>query len=164
MKETDRIIGELRRAFRGNAWHGPAVFEILDGVDAARAAAHPIPGAHSIWELVLHVTTWLDVPARRIRKREAIEPADEENFPSIPAASESAWRDAREGLARAVDELAGTIEALDPARLEETVAGKSYPIAVMLHGTVQHSLYHAGQMALLKKAEASRSGASAGSA
>ena len=152
MDETERIIGELNRAFRGKAWHGPSVFEILDGVDAARAAAHPVPGAHSIWELVLHVTTWLDVPARRIRERVAIEPEDAVNFPPVPRATDVKWRDARERLATAADDLAGTIETLGPARLEETVAGKSYPIAVMLHGTVQHSLYHAGQMALLKKA------------
>ena len=154
MNETERIVGELRRAFRGKAWHGPSVFEILDGVDAPRAAAHPIPGGHSIWELVLHVATWLDVPARRIRERVAIEPEETVNFPPVPRATEAEWRNARENLMRAVDDLAGTIETLSPARLEETVAGKSYPIAVMLHGAVQHALYHAGQMALLKKAVA----------
>jgi len=152
MSETDRIVGELRRAFGGKAWHGPAVFEILDGVDAVRAVAHPIPGAHSIWELVAHVTTWLTVPARRIRERAAIEPADNENFPPVPGPDEPAWRDARERLAHAVDDLAALVENLPPERLEEIVGGKGYSVAVMLHGAVQHSLYHAGQMALLKKA------------
>ena len=33
----------------------------------------------------------------------------------------------------------------------ETVPGKDYPVAVMLHGTVQHYAYHAGQIALLKR-------------
>lgn len=152
MSETDRIVGELRRAFGGKAWHGPAVFEILDGVDAARAAAHPIPGVHSIWELVLHVTTWLTVPARRIRERAAVDPTDEENFPPVSAPDESAWRDARERLAHAVDDLAALVETLPPDRLEEIVGGKDYSAAVMLYGCVEHSLYHAGQMALLKKA------------
>jgi hypothetical protein len=152
MSETDRIIGELRRAFGGKAWHGPAVFEILDGVDAARAAAHPLPGAHSIWELVHHVTAWLTIPARRVREKKEIEPTGEENFPPVPPPTDEAWRDARERMAHAVDDLAAVIESLPVARLEETVAGKSYSVAVMLHGAVQHSLYHAGQMALLKKA------------
>lgn len=152
MSETDRIIGELKRAFGGKAWHGPAVFEILDGVDAARAVAHPLPGAHSIWELVLHVTAWLTIPARRVRENKEIEPTGEENFPPVPPPTEEAWRDARERMAHAVDDLATVIEALPAARLEEIVAGKSYSIAVMLHGAVQHSLYHAGQMALLKRA------------
>jgi predicted enzyme related to lactoylglutathione lyase len=161
MSETGRIIGELKRAFGGKAWHGPAVFEILDGVDAARAAAHPVPGVHSIWELVLHVTTWLTVPARRVRERPAVDPSDDdawwavveaENFPPVPAPTEEAWRDAKAAMARAVDDLSAVIEGLPAARLEEIVAGKSYSVAVMLHGVVQHSLYHAGQMALLKKA------------
>lgn len=152
MGENERIVGELKRAFGGKAWHGPAVFEILDGVDAARAAAHPVPGVHSIWELVLHVTTWLTVAARRIRERAAFDPADEENFPPVPPPDESAWRDAKERLAHAVDDLAAVVETLPPERLEELVGGKGYSVAVMLHGAVQHSLYHGGQMALLKKA------------
>src|SRR5205814_5447576 len=98
MSENERIVGELRRAFRGKAWHGPAVFEILDGMSSAAAAEHPIPGAHSIWELVLHVTTWLEVPARRIRERIPIEPPDEVNFPPVPPAADSAWRYAKELL------------------------------------------------------------------
>jgi len=153
MSENERIVGELKRAFGGKAWHGPAVFEILDGVDAARAAAHSIPGIHSIWELVLHVTTWLTVPTRRILERSAIDPSDEENFPAVPSPpSEAAWREAREALAGAVDDLAGLVPGLSPARLEEPVGGKGYSVAVMLYGVVQHALYHAGQMALVKKA------------
>ncbi len=43
------------------------------------------------------------------------------------------------------------IAGLDAAAVEETVPGKTYPVAVMLHGTAQHFGYHAGQIALLKK-------------
>jgi len=152
MKETDRILGELRRAFRGKAWHGPAVFEILDGVDAKRAADHPISDAHSIRELVRHVSTWIWVPNRRIREGIAIESPEAVNFPPVNTTTEEAWREAQDELARSVEELEETIQGLSTERLEETVAGKSYPIATMLHGVVQHALYHAGQMALLKKA------------
>lgn len=58
MKETDRIRDQLERAFSGNAWHGPSVLEILENVTASQAAAHPIAGANSIWELVLHIGAW----------------------------------------------------------------------------------------------------------
>jgi len=49
MSETTRLADQLRRAFKGEAWHGPSVLEILDGIDAKRAATHPIDGVHSIW-------------------------------------------------------------------------------------------------------------------
>ena len=52
------IADQLRRAFLRDAWHGPAVLELLADVDAETAAARPIPSVHSIWELVLHIAVW----------------------------------------------------------------------------------------------------------
>ena len=62
MTETERIRDQLRRAFEGDAWHGPGVLELLENVTASQAAARPIAGAHSIWELVVHIQAW-EVPA-----------------------------------------------------------------------------------------------------
>ena len=56
--EGARIADQLRRAFYGSAWHGPAVLELLKDVDAATAAAKPLAEVHSIWELVLHIAVW----------------------------------------------------------------------------------------------------------
>src|SRR3984885_4824498 len=53
-----RLADQLRRAFDGSAWHGPALIELLQDVDAAAAAAKPLPEVHSIWELVLHIAAW----------------------------------------------------------------------------------------------------------
>ena len=53
-EELTRLEEQLRRVFEGEAWHGPAVLEVLAGVSVEAAAAHPIPGSHSIWEIVLH--------------------------------------------------------------------------------------------------------------
>jgi hypothetical protein len=55
MTETHRINSQLKRAQEGQAWHGPSLRELLDGVTAEQAAARPIPNAHSIWELVNHI-------------------------------------------------------------------------------------------------------------
>jgi uncharacterized damage-inducible protein DinB len=103
MSEMDRIRDQFRRAFEGEAWHGPSVLALLDGVTAQQAAAHPIPGAHSIWELTLHA-----------------------------------------------------IARVDESRLNETIyVDPNIPyssVYVTLHGVVQHDLYHAGQIAILKKA------------
>ncbi len=63
--ETRRLEEQLKRALEGEAWHGPSVLESLAGVTAEEAAAHPIPGAHSIWELVLHLTSDYGLVLRR---------------------------------------------------------------------------------------------------
>jgi hypothetical protein len=73
------------------------------------------------------------------------------DFPPVTDTSEGAWAAALDNLDRQHRRLLDVIAGLDPARLDETVPGKDYPAAVMLHGTAQHYAYHAGQIALLKK-------------
>lgn len=149
--EIARIIDQLQRAFDGNAWHGPALFEILEDVDASTAARRPIPDAHTIWELTLHVAGWDGVVLRRLRGKEATLEG-EDNFPVIANATEAAWQEALQVLRRDHEELLNELSTMPDSRLSERVPGKDYDIYFMLHGTVQHALYHAGQIALLKKA------------
>ena len=89
--EVERILGELQRAFEGDAWHGPAVLELLNDVTAEQAAARPIAGAHSIWELVLHIAAWESAGRSRLEGDRAELP-DEENFPPVNDTSEAAWQ------------------------------------------------------------------------
>ncbi len=151
MSEIERIADQLVRAHEGGAWHGPSLSEILSGVTAAQAAAKPIPGAHSIWELVLHVTAWERIVVERLTRWEPIDPTDAENYPAPGPATEQGWREALDLLDRAYRRLLETIRNFSESRLGEIVPGKPYTVFVMLHGVVQHGLYHAGQMAILKR-------------
>ena len=69
MRQAERIVDQMERAFRGSPWYGPAAQRVLGGVTAAQASARPIAGAHSIWELVLHMTGWKVEAARSWRRR-----------------------------------------------------------------------------------------------
>jgi uncharacterized damage-inducible protein DinB len=151
--EAARIADQLRRAFSGDAWHGDSVFEILEGVNAAQAAAHPIKKAHSIWELVLHIAAW-DGAVLQWLGGAAVELSDAQNFPAVTDASEAAWRKALAEVRRVHAALVAAVAALPDSRLDQIVPGKKgahYTFYYMLHGVVQHELYHAGQIALLKK-------------
>ena len=153
MSETARISDQLRRAFSGEAWHGDSLLEILDGVTAAQASARPVPHAHTIWELVLHIAAW-DGAVRRRLGGEAVTLSDDQNFPPARDPSEFAWRNTMEHVRKVHDELVHAVSEFPDARLVEQVPGKQgvhYTYYYMLHGVVQHELYHAGQIALLKK-------------
>jgi uncharacterized damage-inducible protein DinB len=153
MSEADRIADQLRRAFDGEAWHGDSVFEILGGVTATQAAARPIASAHTIWELVLHIAAWDGAVLRRLGGV-ALELSDAENFPPVSDTSEAAWRAALAQARRVHEELVAAVAILPDSRLYEMVPGKQgahYNFYYMLHGVAQHELYHAGQIALLKK-------------
>jgi uncharacterized damage-inducible protein DinB len=153
MTEVSRILDQLHRAYEGPAWHGPALREVLAGVTSQTAAQRPIPGAHTIWELVLHLTVWMSVPTRRIAGAEIPTLPPDQDWPAAPAPSESGWREALYQLAQAQRNLESEVRKLTDDRLREKVLGEvPYSIYTMLHGVVQHNLYHAGQIALLKKA------------
>lgn len=150
--EAARIAKQLENAFDGGAWHGPALCELLAGVDAKAAAAHPVAGAHSIWELVLHIAAWDDAVNRRIVLRKALQLKMRQNFPPVTDTSPIAWKKAVARAKQAHADLLNTVRGLSDKRLRERVPGKRYDIGFMLHGVAQHELYHAGQIALLKKA------------
>lgn len=150
--EVERILDQLYRAFEGDAWHGPPVRELLRDVAAKKAAARPAVGNHSIWELVLHIIAWQRAVVRRLAGEELIKLPADENWPVVVDASEPAWERAREDLTMSYRQLHDAIARLADSWLSETVPGKDYSVYVMLHGVIQHDLYHAGQIALLKNA------------
>jgi uncharacterized damage-inducible protein DinB len=152
LPESERIAEQLRRAFDGNAWHGPSVLELLEDVDAATAAAKPVPDVHSIWELLLHIAVWDNAGMVRLAGQK-YQPTGTANFPIVPRKStEAAWRKAVADTKRIHEKLIKTVAALPESRLRDRVPGKRYDFYHMLHGIAQHELYHAGQIAILKKA------------
>ncbi len=152
MNETHRINSQLKRANQGPAWHGPSLRELLDDVTADQAAAHPIPGAHSIWELVNHIIAWEQISKQRLEGDAMKNPPDEVNFPPVNDTSESAWQKTLEQLAASNQSLRDAVKLFDDNRLDDLVPEANYSNYFMLHGVIQHDLYHAGQIALLKKA------------
>ncbi len=151
VSEAANIADQLRRAFDGSAWHGPALLEILGDVDAITAATRPIVNVHSIWELVLHIAVWDRSGLVRLEGTK-YQPTGDKNFPPVQSATEASWRKSVSDTKRTHDKLVKTVVALPDARLWDRVPGKRYDFYHLLHGIAQHELYHAGQIALLKKA------------
>lgn len=154
------IADELARAYDGDPWHGTAVVRILDGLSCADAHVHPIPDAHSIWELVLHMAAWTGEVRRRLEGGEPAEPAEGDWPAPPPAPDDAAWRDAKNRLRSAHESLLATLTQTPPSRLPRVVGtpkrdpamGSGVTCEIMLHGLAQHHAYHAGQIAILKRA------------
>jgi uncharacterized damage-inducible protein DinB len=155
--EIDRIVDELQREHEGDPWHGSPLRDLLDGVSADVASARPLREAHSVWEIVLHMTAWKNEVRRRLSGAPAQTP-EEGDWPEVPSPTPEAWQAARERLEQAHAALVDAVRRLPESRLfeptndpreKETGAGVSY--YVLLHGIVQHDVYHSGQIAIVRK-------------
>ena len=155
---TDPLLADLRRIYEGNAWHGPAVLDAIKGVTAGQAAARPIPGAHSIYELTHHIGAWIGEVTSRLQGNAPAMPVDGDFPPEGPTVDGAAWADVCARLERRQAELLETVGSFDADRLDEPVdtknRGKDGPVSfrALLSGLAQHSAYHAGQIMILRKA------------
>jgi len=154
MREIDRILDQMDRAFSGDAWHGPSLMSSLEGVSAEDASKHAVHGAHSIWELVHHLASWYTIVQHRL-KGESIDVSAERDWPPVWEVSEAAWKRALENLSESRGRLRGVVAGLKDDQLDlvdQKTSGSDTSRYVVLHGVIQHDLYHAGQIAILKKA------------
>jgi uncharacterized damage-inducible protein DinB len=156
MSQIESLADQLERAFRGGAWHGPSVSEALAGVDESAAAARPLPAAHSIWEIVHHLTAWNDVPRRRLDGERLQGLPAELDWPPVKDVSAGAWRAALAALENAHTALHARVRDLAESQLDDPVSGSDPTVRGMLFGILQHSAYHAGQIVLLRKARGGR--------
>jgi uncharacterized damage-inducible protein DinB len=153
MSEIARLLDQLKRSVDGDAWHGPALAELLSDVDTAQAVARPLPKAHTIWEITLHATVWMEqIRLRLIGTGRKDLPPEEDWLPQPTQTDETSWKATLEKLHHAYEELAAEIERVDEARLDQPIMVGFSTVYVSLHGVIQHNLYHAGQIALLKRA------------
>lgn len=157
MSEIQRILDQFRKAYNGDAWHGDPVLKVLQGITAKQAFMRPIPEAHNIWEILLHITAWEGEVLRRLQTG-ILQMPEEGDWCSINDSSDFAWQVALERFQMIHLDLDDAIGRLTEEHLDEILGtsrerelGSGVSVYTLLHGIIQHSLYHAGQIALLKK-------------
>jgi uncharacterized damage-inducible protein DinB len=152
--ECYRIAYALASAINGEAWYGDSLRKILAKVTAKQAEARPIPNAHSIWELVVHVEAWVKFCLGAVQGTPI--PAwpampKEQDWPPVIETGEQVWKVAVDSFFSTHLKLVEALKTLSDDRLEATVPGRSYNFYHLFQGMIQHAVYHGGQIALLKK-------------
>jgi uncharacterized damage-inducible protein DinB len=151
MPEARLLANRIVRTFTGPMWHGPALSELLRGVTHDQAVRRSEQSTHTIWELVLHIITWVDVPHERLGGTARKDVPVEEDWPRPPEPSADAWQASLARLKERHRALASTVKAMNAEQLDAKVAGEVYTVRDMLQGVIEHGTYHGGQIALLKK-------------
>jgi len=156
MKSPDRrirlLLALLDESYERKAWQGPNLRGALRGVRAAEAAWRPARGSHNIWELVLHVAYWEYAAARQLtgEKRGTFPLAGSNFFRRPVSPTEKAWRDDLAILAGAHRRLRAAVVAFPPRALDRRPRGSKYDAATLVYGVAAHTVYHTGQIQLLK--------------
>ncbi|MES2123697.1 MAG: DinB family protein [Gemmatimonadota bacterium] len=154
----ESLLLQIERTQDGEPWFGSAREAALSGVTAEQALAHPIAGAPSIWEEVLHMTAWTGEVTRRLGGAKPGAPL-EGDWPAVVDSDEDAWAAACAALRVVHRELLDSAKACSPARLGEVIGevpspslGTGTTVAGTLIGLAQHDAYHVGQLFLLRRA------------
>lgn len=145
------LATELEKALFGGAWHGPSWSEAVSGVSAEASERRPIPEAHTIAEIVAHASKWFEVVNQRLRG-ENPDVSDAEDWPVAEGLAPGDWELLRDRSLERARTLVETVRRFSPERLHETRPGMKDTWFELILGELQHVLYHAGQVGILKKA------------
>jgi uncharacterized damage-inducible protein DinB len=152
--DLESLRQDLHSVYDGDPWHGSSITQVLEGIDAEIAARRSIPHAHTIWEILLHITAWTREVASRVGGAAAKSPP--EDWPAVRfGGGEAAWNAAKNDLAAAQKEIEAAVAALkadDLVRWIENHEGAGYTVGTVIRGLLQHHTYHEGQIAMLKRA------------
>lgn len=151
ISEIHRIGSQLKRSYEGAAWHGPSVLEAIEGVGWVQAFQMPIEGFHSICEVMLHIATWAEVGARALNGDVYGSLPDEADWSDVGKPSAASWKKALKRCGDAQRKLRDLLKKYSEDQLHQTLAGKEYSMYFLMQGILQHNVYHAGQIAVLRR-------------
>jgi uncharacterized damage-inducible protein DinB len=145
MNHTQRIAAAYRAVTLKDAWYAPSLAEVLPQISPELADTPPLPGAHTISALLQHLLLWNE----RVRLTSDTHPlprwqAEQEwAEPPIP------WNELVARWNHSRDQLEDRIRNFPVSDLSKQVPGRTYPYEKLLEGIVQHTIYHAGQIAMV---------------
>ncbi len=147
--EIKRVTALLQQTFTKNAWHGPSVLEAIAKVTPAQASARASTNTHSIIELVAHMRAWHIAVIEWLSGNTTYVVTDALNFPAV-----TDWAAAVAALHESQEKMIAAIAAFPEERLDDLIpeTGNTHTWYDLLHGTINHDIYHTGQISIIVKA------------
>lgn len=150
MTPAEHIAKHFREIYFGGNWTSVSLRESLADVDWQQATAK-LGAVNTIASLVYHTNYYVRAVSRVLRG-EPLSAKDAYSFDCPPISSEADWQKL---LATTWDDgqtLAALIQKLPAATLEQYFTDEKYGSYYRnLHGVIEHTHYHVGQIVLIKK-------------
>ena len=138
----------LQNSYNGASWHGASIMEILGRI-SSQQALKPSAHIHRICALVQHMTTWRVFAIKRLQGDNTYEVRQSEDWQDFSKASPGTWDKIKQDFAESQQLLMDVLEHVNDDKLNDEVHGKAYDYYTLLHGVIQHDLYHLGEISLL---------------
>lgn len=150
MVETtlSRIIDNIDTVFRGDAWHGPSVMEIINSLPESKLLESQSFSKQSIAQNIFHLTAYRRFVIEKLNDNIHFRlETDEENWGTEEELKDPARL--KKNLLDTHNQLLKKLEAYDDGLLTKNVPGEYYDFYKLLNGLIQHDTYHLGMIWVL---------------
>ncbi len=151
-KEILFIAEQLKDSYQGAPWFGRNMQELLGEVNK-EIAFKKIANQHSILELLWHTITWREFTISCLEKikTKSLQHFEEEDWRELDHNDESLWQKGLERIHQTQNSLIICLEKQKDELLDKIVPERDYNFRKLLHGVIQHDIYHLGQIAYINK-------------
>lgn len=150
MITTNQIAKHFKDVYFGGNWTTVNLKDTLADVSWEEATTK-IYNLNNIATLVFHINYYV-APVLKVLQGEALIASDKFSFDTLPITSEDDWQKLVTKVFLEAELFAAQIEKLDEAILFENFTDAKYGNYYKnLHGIIEHSHYHLGQICLIKK-------------
>lgn len=150
MTQSQLIARHFRDVYFGGNWTDVNLKDTLNGI-TWKQAVKKIDSLNTIAALVFHINYYV-VVITCVLKGQPLTASDKYSF-DVPAINnEEDWKHLLTGFWEKAEQLNELIEALPGDQLSETFADAKYGSYYRnLQGLIEHTHYHLGQIAIIKK-------------
>lgn len=151
--KVELLVGKIQKVYVGNPWYGNSIKSILKDIDPKTAFTKVARNVHTIAELVAHIIAWREFVISKIEGDNDFKITQKLSFDwkRIDKDEKIAWRSLLNALEKNQSEFLTTLKKLDDDFLKLPVSRRRYNIEFLIEGSIQHDIYHLGQISLLKK-------------
>jgi uncharacterized damage-inducible protein DinB len=146
------LTEQFRDAFEGDPWFGRSVMALLNEV-TEEIAFERHNGQHSIVELIWHMINWkaFAINCLRPNQEKNLHFFEENDWRKLDHSDRSLFQNGIKELQRTQEEFLKALQDQQDRIFEKNVPERAYTFRKLLHGVLQHDIYHLGQIAYIKK-------------
>lgn len=149
-KELDRLIENMDTVFRGDAWHGPSISEVMQSLKADQIDKKHGFSKRTIGELIFHLVAWRKFLIEKLNDNIHYSlDTEEDNWGTPQITGAEGWVALKAQFQQIHGQLIDLLENFDDDLLDKRVPGEHYDFYKLINGIIQHDTYHLGMIWIL---------------